>query len=380
MPTNPIHHSLGGTTLALLVGAAAALSACSGDFRGNAVGETGTVLVVMDTTLWKGTVGHATREVFEASIETLPVPEPAFAVEHTDIRTLDQFERQIRKRKYIVFAGVLDDDNNVSRFLRSRLDSTVQRAVRAGEPGIYQLRDVWLREQLVYYLTANSDSGLAHALRDQAATLRYNLNEANRQQMEQEMFAKFRQTDVEEDMLDEHAFAVNVQHDYLVAVDTTNFFWMRRFVDAQNWRSVFVYWTEQADPSVLTPPWVLEARDRLTESWLTGNLGDFVLIDQRRPLTVEEVNFLDRYGLETRGLWHMVGYDQDGVLRSAGSGGPFLNYTFYDEEQGRLYMIDGMIFAPKYDKRELVRQLEVIAHTFRTRPEVVRRAAQTAAG
>jgi hypothetical protein len=32
-------------------------------------------------------------------------------------------------------------------------------------------------------------------------------------------------------------------------------------------------------------------------------------------------------------------------------------------------MIDGMVFAPGHDKREFLRQMEVIAHTFRTRGE-----------
>ncbi|NBC17960.1 MAG: DUF4837 family protein, partial [Bacteroidetes bacterium] len=50
-------------------------------------------------------------------------------------------------------------------------------------------------------------------------------------------------------------------------------------------------------------------------------------------------------------------------------GGPFLTYSFYDQSTGRLYMIDGMVFAPGHEKREFLRQMEVIAHTFRTRQE-----------
>jgi hypothetical protein len=32
-------------------------------------------------------------------------------------------------------------------------------------------------------------------------------------------------------------------------------------------------------------------------------------------------------------------------------------------------MIDGMVFAPGYDKRTFLRQMEVIARTFRTRQQ-----------
>ncbi|MYJ45783.1 MAG: DUF4837 family protein, partial [Rhodothermaceae bacterium] len=43
--------------------------------------------------------------------------------------------------------------------------------------------------------------------------------------------------------------------------------------------------------------------------------------------------------------------------------------AFYDEPSGRLYLIDGMVFAPNFSKREFMRQMEVIAYTFRTLEE-----------
>ena len=51
-------------------------------------------------------------------------------------------------------------------------------------------------------------------------------------------------------------------------------------------------------------------------------------------------------------------------------GGPFVRYSFYDAEQGRRYVVFGMVYAPQHkfrgSKREFLRQLEVIARTFRT--------------
>ena len=58
-----------------------------------------------------------------------------------------------------------------------------------------------------------------------------------------------------------------------------------------------------------------------------------------------------------------------GDLVEFGMGGPFLTYTFYDQPSGRIYIIDGMVFAPGYNKREFLRQLEVIAHTFRSQQD-----------
>ncbi|MDX1429975.1 MAG: DUF4837 family protein, partial [Rhodothermales bacterium] len=103
---------------------------------------------------------------------------------------------------------------------------------------------------------------------------------------------------------------------------------------------------------------------------LLGNAGGFVQIDRRRPLEAENIDFLDRYGFEVRGLWHLVGPDSEGDIVPYGQGGPFLTYAFYDEESGRIYVIDGMVFAPGFDKREFLRQLEVISHTFKSRADL----------
>ncbi|MBT8400476.1 MAG: DUF4837 family protein, partial [Rhodothermia bacterium] len=127
---------------------------------------------------------------------------------------------------------------------------------------------------------------------------------------------------------------------------------------------------EYADPMALTPEWIYQKRDSLGQLYLLGNAGGFVQIDRRRPLVAENIDFLDRYGFEVRGLWHLVGPDNAGEIVSYGAGGPFLTYAFYDEETGRNYLIDGMVFAPGFDKREFLRQLEVIAHTFKSRAEL----------
>ena len=51
-------------------------------------------------------------------------------------------------------------------------------------------------------------------------------------------------------------------------------------------------------------------------------------------------------------------------------GGPFINYTFYDEKSKRIYMIDGSIFAPKYFKRNLIQQMDITVQSFLTKDEL----------
>jgi hypothetical protein len=74
-----------------------------------------------------------------------------------------------------------------------------------------------------------------------------------------------------------------------------------------------------------------------------------------------EVNFKGRYAIFTQGLWE---------VNSKGISGPFINYTFLDEKANRLYMLDGSVFAPKYYKRNLIQQMDVLLQSFMTESEL----------
>jgi hypothetical protein len=74
-----------------------------------------------------------------------------------------------------------------------------------------------------------------------------------------------------------------------------------------------------------------------------------------------ETNFLGKYAIMTQGLWRMS---------DASMGGPYVNYTFYDEATKRIYMLDGSVFAPKYHKKGLIQSADVTLQSFKTKAEL----------
>ncbi len=351
-------------TIALL--AVALWSGCGNqdvDFRPSAVGKEGEVTILIDSSRWNGAVGEALQAEIGSYIGTLPAPERTFLINAAGMDL--QFE-QLRSMKNIVVAAVLSDSSAESRFIRSRLPEGAVDSLGAND-GIFVVRDnLWRQNQKVIYIAATTPDALVRLVHERGEDLRYVFNEITRRRLTVDMFKKGRQTDLEAQLLNRHGFAVNVQHDFVIAMDTTNFVWLRRIL-SDTWRSVFIYYIEDANPQILSPEWIYSTRDSLTRRYIQGNLGDFIQVDYRRPLETETVSFLGRYGFESRGLWYMVADDEEGGFRQRSAmGGPFLTYTFYDEPSGRIYMIDGMVFAPGFDKREFLRQMEVIAYTFRT--------------
>ncbi len=354
------------------------LSACGeADYRPNAVGPEGRITVVIDSARWNGAVGEAVREHIGTPINTLPQPEPSFELE---VRTLGSTYDldQIKKRKNVLLVAPLSDSTNEAQVLRSSLSADARQAVEAGQSVVAPRSDLWRRGQQVFYLTADTPERLAETIRQRGESIRDTFNVVTRVRTGAEMFEKGRQFALEDTLMQKHDFAVNVQHDYFIAVDTatdsTGFVWLRRVVSSESWRSLFVYYLEGADPSTITPEWVLATRDSLAREYLRGNVDGYTMTDRRGAggrdyLDVEQADFLGRFAYEARGLWIMAERGEDGQPQLYGGGGPFVNYTFYDQGQDRIYMLDGMVFAPGYDKREFLRQMEVIAHTFRTRTE-----------
>ena len=344
-------------------------SACGdGDYRPRARGPEGEIVVVVDDDLWQGPLGSTIRETVGASIYTLPVPEPSFNIEHVTFTSTDDLEYVQKKKNVVIIAQLADTTSNESKYLYSRLDANARELVLNGQSAVIQRENLWLKDQMVVYVVGATPDALDAVLWERVEDLQYVFNQKTRTRLAEDMFRKGRQFELEDFLLESHDFAVNAQHDYFIAIDTTNFVWMRRVIDSNSWRSFFVYYEDGANPNDLTPEWIYSVRDSLTKKYIQGEVAGAVEIAYNRPIVTENVNFLDRYGFETRGLWHMA-IHQDGKIIPIGGGGPFLTYAFYDEDTGRNYLIDGMIFAPNYPKREFLRQVEVIAHTFRTGSE-----------
>lgn len=366
------------TTLFLSIGMLLPLFGCGESFnlggQINSVGQPGTLLVVIDTLSWNGPIGEAIREHIATPIRTLPQPEPAFTLQQQDLT--DYFFHQIQKQHSVLFVAPFTNQTPVGQFLRARIDSTGLVGIADGGRGVFLRPDLWANEQLVVYVTGQDEAAVVRQIEQYANEIQTGFNLVNRQRLRRDMFERRQQVDIEEELLEQHGFAVNVQHDYVKVQDTTfstthgtegTFVRFRRFAGQDSWRDFFVYYESDPTFARLHPDSVLALRNRLTHTFIRGT-SDTVFVHTfdsnpvLRPIVTDTVTLNNRFALETRGTWHL----REETGRSAGLGGPFLNYAFYEETSGRFYLIDGMVFAPPYDKREFLRQIEVIAHTFRT--------------
>jgi hypothetical protein len=176
---------------------------------------------------------------------------------------------------------------------------------------------------------------------------------------------KYEKKDIEAKFLKNYGWVIYVQADFVVAKDQPedNFVWLRRSPGSDMERWLFVHWIDNATPALLNPDSIIAIRNRVTKKYYRSmdDTSYVEIVNDNNYKFISEVDFLGRYALMFNGLWRMSDMSM---------GGPFVSYTFYDEVTKRIYMLDGSIFAPKFDKKKLIQQMDITLQSFLTEREL----------
>lgn len=311
--------------------------------------ETG-LFVVSDSENWQA-MESTLREVFENVIMT-PQPEKVFEVHWVSPENFNQYAT----RGNIVILGLLDSEGEINTKVSGMLSADVKNKVIDGSAFVFPKENPWADRQLLVVLAGTSADGLRAKMLENREYL-YGLFEKKLlEETAEKMFSQLEQHELEDTLLEKYGWTLRIQHDYILNIDRqqNRFVMLRRSLPGRE-RWLFVHWIERADASMITEEWALQTRDRLTMKFYEN---DFV--DKERTHSAE-IDFLGRSTLLLEGLWA----NDDKV-----AGGPFRNYTFYDEATARIYMIDVATWYPAGAKEPFLRQLDIMARTFKTEKEV----------
>ena len=294
-------------------------------------------------------VDSLVRAALERTIST-PHREKIFRVHFYPADSLGRYNHY----RHLLFVGSLKAEGKAGEYVNKLVGQNRQR-VLADSAFVFSKRDPWVKKQLLVVFTAKDLPTLKKRLRENQDLLFDLFNDFVNEQVKKRMFATLEQKDIEKHLLEKYGWMVRVQHDYFIALEKPNFVFLRR-TSPKRERWLFVLWEHTNDPARLSKEWVLEKRKEVGEKYYGGDR----ILDL--DLTVKETNFNGRYALQFDGIW-------ENPTKIAG--GPWRAYAFYDEPTGNLYLIDLAVFAPDDEKKmPFLRQLDVMAHTFRTKYEL----------
>lgn len=157
---------------------------------------------------------------------------------------------------------------------------------------------------------------------------------------------------------------------FYIASQKEDFVWLRKQArDIEE--GIMIYKRPYLNQNQFDIERILEYRNVITEREIPGPIdSSYMQVADIFPHYVKEVEFNSKYAVLIRSWWETTKYPM---------GGPFMSYSFVDENQENIITIDGYIYAPKKDKRDILIHIEAILKSFKFAEKEVVQKEQTQA-
>ena len=314
------------------------LSACKSDNKKSTIylpsvsGSAFEVLLVIDDSLYRTPAGEAMYYVLNAPTPILPQPEPMFKMSKIDTK---HFDKLLKATRNIVFVEV-----NPNKYTTAKINLS---------------RNRWANTQALATVVAPDNESLKTLLETSGSTISDYFIMAERERM-----VDFYRSNINADALRR----VYQQFGCKIAMPTSmnkfekkeNFLWITNG-SALIRQDIVIYTTPYKSIDDLTHEAIMARRDSVMKANMPGGVeGSYMGTEYRfLPPVTNFVTHNNAWCAETRGLWKMKEGEH--------MGGPFVSLTRVDEMNMQIITIEGFVFAPKYDKRNPLRQLEAMLYS-----------------
>ena len=295
-------------------------------------GKAGEVVVVMEQKYWNGDLGTHIKNTLAKEFPALPQPEPLFHLVHIPKSSFKGLF--LTHRNILIFSIGKDKDN--SGLIR-------------------QVKNKWATSQIVISVSAPSEAKCLELLTEDKSQLERTLSVTERMRLRQK-FNSIRNKNLALKLEGKFGLSLAVPTDYVIASEEDNFIWFRKETPEIS-QGIFVYTYQKGNGALNDINTIIAKRDSAAMNNIPGPLdGSYMGTMMDYPASTTSLDFKGTHAIETRGLWKVVGDFM---------GGPFLSLTLLSEDQSKVICIDGYVYAPKYDKRNYLRQVEAILYSLK---------------
>lgn len=298
-------------------------------------GKTAEIIVATNSeATWEGKIGDTIRNFFNQDYQVLPQSEPLFELAHIPVEKLAN-NNMFRAHHNILIVEIDD---------------------KAKDNSIEARKDFWAKPQRVIQIIAPSKSAFFSFFEENKSSIYSILMDSEYERLIK-TFKSFPARDVQKKVNKEFGFTMAFPSGFYVAKTAPGFMWIRKETQ-HNSQGMMIYTYDFVDTLAFDKSRILSFRNSMTEEYIPGpSEGSFMVVaEEYSPIVSERTQFDDRFAIETRGLWRLEGDFM---------GGPFVNYTFVDEKTNKVITIDSYVYAPNAPKRDLMIQMEAIAHSFK---------------
>ena len=301
----------------------------NGTLLPNVSGKAGEIIVAMDKNDWDGNLGSTTRTILAADYPFLPQQEPLFSLSNVPVTG---------------FAELFKVHRNLLFFNISKSDQS----------GVVYKNDVWAHPQCVIQVTAPTSDSAAVILKENSERIINSFEQAERDRIIANSI-RYEEHSIPPAVKEMTGGSPHFPSGFKLRKKTSDFLWIsddKQYVT----QGVFIYRYPAAENDNFSMENIIAHRDAALRENVPGMFENTYMItsDAVTP-AVNYIRFRGRQFAETRGLWEVY---------NDFMGGPFVSHSFYSKDGQYIIVLDGFVYAPKYDKRQYLRQVEAIMYSF----------------
>lgn len=315
------------------------LSACGEEYKGRRLprhsGEPGEVLLVMDEAKWLGEEGDSLRNLLEAYVRQLPQAEPTFS--------LLQFSE--------------DEMSNLLKQHRNIINIEIGPEAE-GKNKVVLTKDKWSNNQLVFSAYANDRQEWFELIREEFPKVVEIINNKEIERL-QKIYRRNGNDELEQKVEQKFGLDMLIPLDTEIAEESEDFLWIKRErvkymgnTPHDITQGFFIYRYPYTSDIAFTHDELMSKRDSVLEKYVPGpKEGTYMTTEYRYPPESREITLDGKYAVYTEGLWKTENYFM---------GGPFRRIATVSPAGNHVIVVSGFAFAPKFDKREYVRELQAV--------------------
>jgi hypothetical protein len=298
----------------------------------NITGKAGEVCVVVDKATWDGPLGTSLREMLTAPYPALPQVEPSFTLFNI---AHSAFSKIFQAHRNLVIISVSSE---------------------ISEEKFTVAENIWARPQVVVNITAPTVELALALLLQKKEILVSSLEQAERNRVISNA-KRFEEPTLR--MLVNESFGGSpyFPNGYSLLKQSSNkdFIWIAYETTYTN-QGILVYSYPYVDSTSLSKSHMVKMRNEFLQREVPGPVeNSYMITSPNYDADIRWVHYNYKDFAEMRGLWEV----QNDFM-----GGPFVSHSFINPKTHDVLVIEAFVYAPRFDKRNYLRQVESILYSF----------------
>ena len=292
-------------------------------------GKAGEVLVVIEKNDWDSQLGESVRGVLADEYPFLPVQEARYSVSNV---SHGGFIEMFQVHRNIVFFDINP---------------------QAASTGVKFIKDKWATPQCLVLVSAHTAEMADSLFRDKAELIIETIEQAERERVITNT-RKYENKSVYPAVSKVFGGSVHVPSGYKLAKITDDFAWIQ---DKKQYttQGIFVY-RYPVGKNDFTMENLVKNRNRMLKANVPGMFeGTYMVTGTYWTPQTRYLKYKGRDFAETHGMWEVEGDFM---------GGPFVSHAFYSPDGKYIVVAEAWVYAPKFDKRQYLRQTESLLYTW----------------